>query len=65
MAKNTALPTPKSSALPKVMGTLIMLALLVVVVKHPGAAAEWIKSLGSWIGAAADGIAQFMQHVTA
>jgi hypothetical protein len=42
-----------------------MLAILVVVVKHPSDAAEWVKALGGWIGTAADGIAQFMQQVTA
>jgi hypothetical protein len=65
MAKNTVLPAASSSALPKAIGTLIMLAILVVVVKHPSDAAEWVKALGGWIGTAADGIAQFMQQVTA
>jgi hypothetical protein len=63
MARNTALPMPRSSALPKAVGTMVMLALLVVIVKHPTDAAEWAKALGAWIGNAADGIATFMQQV--
>jgi hypothetical protein len=65
MVKNSALPTSRNSALPKVVGMLITLALLVVVVKHPSEAAECAKVLGAWIGAAADGITKFMQQITA
>lgn len=62
MAKNSvSLPTGKS-VLPKLIGFAVALALLVIVVKHPGDAASWVKALAVGAGDVIDGIASFIRQ---
>lgn len=64
MAKNTIpVPTGSSGVLPKLIGTLVVIALLVIVVQHPGEAASWTKALFSGLGAVVDGIVSFIRQV--
>jgi hypothetical protein len=64
MAKN-AFPGTKSSGglLKKVVGTVVVLALLTLVVKHPSDAATWTKALFGLAGEVIDGIVTFFQQV--
>jgi hypothetical protein len=62
--KTTPLAAPAGSVLPKVIGTLVLLALLLVIVKHPSEAAVWAKALGAGIGTAANGLAAFLNAIT-
>lgn len=65
MAKNNNLvPKPSSGgALPKLIGAVFVIALLAIIVKHPGDAAEWAKSLVSGGVAVIDGFATFIRQV--
>lgn len=64
MAKQTFPGIKAGSGLvPKLVGTLVVVAILAVVVKHPGDAATWVKQVGSWAGEAIDGIAAFFRMV--
>jgi hypothetical protein len=60
MAKN-AIPGFKTGggALSKVVGTAIVLAVLVIVVKHPSDAADFVKTVFGWI----DQIATFLREL--
>lgn len=65
MAKQT-IPMPTGgSVLPKLIGAAVLIALLVVVVKHPGDAASAVKSLLSMGEAVVDGIAAFLHRLAA
>jgi hypothetical protein len=66
MAKQT-FPGVKTggSLFPKVVTTLLALALLAVVVKHPADAAEWAKDIAGGLGAIIDGIATFVRQLGA
>lgn len=63
MAKQ-ALPGIKtgSGLLPKVIWTLVALALLVVVVKYPGDAAAWVTDIVGFVGDVIDGLASFFRR---
>lgn len=63
--KNTTIPVPTggSGVLPKLVSTLVMVALLVIVVKHPGEAANWTRALFTGLGAVVDGIVSFIRQV--
>ncbi|MTD57818.1 hypothetical protein [Amycolatopsis pithecellobii] len=63
MAKN-AFPPIKTgtSLLTKVVGLLILIALLTLVVKHPTDAATWVGQAGHFVGTVIDGLASFLQH---
>lgn len=43
----------------KVVGTAVVLALLVIVVKHPADAANWVKTAVGWL----DGLVSFIRQV--
>lgn len=60
MAKQT-IPGFQTSGgvLRKVIGTAVVLALLVIVVKHPADAANWVKTAVGWL----DGLVTFFQQV--
>ncbi|EHR53353.1 hypothetical protein SacmaDRAFT_5188 [Saccharomonospora marina XMU15] len=60
MAKQT-FPGLQTSTNPlkKVIGTVVVLALLVVVAKYPADAASWVKTLLSWL----DGVVTFLRQV--
>lgn len=61
----TQFPMPKvgSGLLPKVVGGLIGLAILTLVVKSPEEAAVLAKGIAAMFGAAAEGVATFLQRV--
>lgn len=65
MAKNNLMPMPtgNSSVLPKLIATAVVLALLVIVVKHPGDAATWVKALAGGAVDVIDGMASFIRQV--
>lgn len=65
MAKNNLMPMPAggSSVLPKLITTAVLLALLVIVVKHPGDAATWTKALAGGVVDVIDGVASFIRQV--
>lgn len=60
MAKN-AIPGFKTGGgmLSKVVGTAVVLAVLVIVVKHPSDAADFVKTVFGWI----DQIATFLREL--
>lgn len=62
MPKQQLLPTGGGSKLlPKLIGGLVLLALLAVVVKHPADAADWVTTMASRAGNAVDGLASFFR----
>lgn len=62
--KSSMIPVPAgSSVLPKVISTVVVLALLVVVVKHPVEAAGWVKALVGGAVSAVEGLATFFQGI--
>jgi hypothetical protein len=62
MAKNTMLPMkPGGGLLGKVIAALVGLALLAIIVRHPGDAASWARTLAGMIGAAVDGVSSFLR----
>lgn len=50
--------------LSKIIGTAIVLAILVMVVKHPADAASFAKTVFSGFGAVIDGLASFFRSLT-
>ncbi len=63
MAKSS-LPVPTGgSVLPKLLSTLVGVAVLMLVVKHPADAAEWLTQGASSVGSLVDGLATFLQHI--
>lgn len=60
MAKN-AIPGMKTGGgvMSKVVGTAVVLAVLVIVVKHPSDAADFVKTVFGWI----DQIATFLREL--
>jgi hypothetical protein len=63
MAKSNLFPTASKGILPKVIWTAVLLAILVMVVKHPDNAAVAAKGLAAFLGSAIDGLAAFLQRV--
>lgn len=51
------------SALPKVIGVLVAIALFVVIVRHPSDAASWVRGVGDWLGSVVDGLASFLRQL--
>lgn len=47
----------------KVIGTAVVLALLVIVVKHPADAASFTKAVFSGLGAVLDGLVSFFRSL--
>lgn len=65
MAKNM-IPLPAGgSVLPKVIGAAFLIALLVVVVKHPSDSASWVQALFDLGETVVDGIAAFLHKLAA
>lgn len=64
MARN-GFPVMKTDGgvLSKVIGWAVALALLTLVIKHPGDAATWAKSLFGMLGNAIEGISTFLRYV--
>jgi hypothetical protein len=62
MAKN-AIPMKAGGAMGKVIGLLVMLALLALVVKHPSDAATWVTGAFQTLGNVIDGISTFLRDV--
>jgi hypothetical protein len=60
MARN-AIPGLKSGGgvMSKVVGTAVVLAILVIVVKHPSDAADFVKTVFGWI----DQVATFLREL--
>lgn len=65
MAKNSnMIPMPTgSSVLPKLVTAAVLLALVAIVVKHPGDAATWTKAIFGGAVDVIDGIATFIRQV--
>jgi hypothetical protein len=64
MARKNLMPAPtRGGVLPKVIGSLVAMAVLVMVVKHPSEAATCAKALISGVGTIIDGIASFVRQV--
>lgn len=64
MAKQM-IPMPSGgSVLPKLIGTAVLIALVVVVVKHPGDSANLVQQLFALGEGAVDGIAAFLHGLT-
>ncbi|MEB3368071.1 hypothetical protein [Saccharopolyspora mangrovi] len=61
MAKQQMPVMPKAGGglLGKLVGTLVVLALLVLVVKHPAAAATMVQGLFGLLGGAVEGLVAF------
>lgn len=55
--------TGGSGVLPKVFSALVAAAALVLVVKHPVEAAQWLGSVLTVLEGAVEGLATFLQHV--
>ncbi|MEU3272553.1 hypothetical protein ABZ639_17065 [Saccharomonospora sp. NPDC006951] len=51
--------------LPKVIGIVVLIALGVIVVKHPTDAATWVKDGFSGLGDVIDGVVSFIRGVSA
>jgi hypothetical protein len=64
MAKNV-IPgvTTGGGMLSKVIGTAVVLAVLVIVVKHPTDAASFAKALVGGVGAVIDGLVSFFRSL--
>lgn len=62
MAKN-ALPMKTGGALGKVIGLLVVCAVLALVIKHPSDAATWVTGAFRWLGTVIDGISAFLRAV--
>ncbi len=60
MAKNS-IPGLKTGGgvMSKVVGTAVVLAILTIVVKHPGDAADFVKTIFGWI----DQVATFLREL--
>lgn len=66
MAKQTMMPMPSGgSILPKLIGTAVLIALVLVVIKHPGDSAALVKGLFSAGETVVDGIASFLHQLAA
>jgi hypothetical protein len=63
MAGNQVIPTSGGKFLPKLIGTLVVLAVLALVIKHPTSAASSVNSLWTAGTGAVDGLAAFFQAV--
>jgi hypothetical protein len=62
MARN-AIPGLKTGGgiLPKMIGTVVVITILVIVVKHPSDAAHFVKTVFSGLGAVIDGVVSFFR----
>jgi hypothetical protein len=50
-------------ALGKVIGLVVLCAVLAIVIKHPSDAAIWVTSAFRWLGTVIDGISAFLREV--
>lgn len=62
MAKN-AFPMKTGGAVGKVVGLLVVCAVLALVIKHPSDAATWVTGAFRWLGTVIDGISAFLRAV--
>ncbi|PXY34210.1 hypothetical protein BAY59_01220 [Prauserella coralliicola] len=64
MARKSLMPTPaKRRTAPKLVATLVIVASLAIIVKHPSEAASWTSSIGRWLGSALDSLVSFVQQL--
>ena len=63
--QQTMVPSPVQGGglLPKVIGGLVVLGVLVLVIKHPSEAAGMATGIGHFIGSAIDGVAAFFRDL--
>ncbi|WP_024875338.1 hypothetical protein [Saccharomonospora piscinae] len=68
MPRKSTMPMPVttggSGGAKKLVGIVLLLALLVLVVKHPTEAAGFAKSVGGFIEMCAEGIAGFLSQLS-
>lgn len=65
MAKKEMMPMPSGGGLlPKLIGTAVVLALLVMVIRQPAATAGWVEGLFGCTLGAVEGIAAFFGEIT-
>jgi hypothetical protein len=63
MAKSPFPMKTGSGILPKLIVTLVVIAILTMVVKNPAGTAAWVTGLAHATGAAIDGLSSFLQHI--
>jgi len=65
MSRKDGFPMVASSGggLKRVVGALVVVALLAVVIRNPGEAASWAKALFGVVTGAVDGIANFIREL--
>lgn len=64
MSKQQTMPMPTGSGpLPKLIGTAIVLALLVMVIQQPAETAGWVEGVLGWAMNAVQGIATFFGEI--
>lgn len=64
MAKSAFPMKTGSGLLPKVIGTLIVIAALAMVIKQPANAASFVTGAFHLVGGAVDGISAFLSQLT-
>lgn len=64
MAKS-AIPMPKAGggAVPKLLGVLVLIAIVAMVVQHPADSAHWVSQTMGTLGHVIDGLATFLRAV--
>ncbi|MFI6026383.1 hypothetical protein [Amycolatopsis magusensis] len=60
----TVVPAAGGIILPKLIGTAVLLALLVMVVRRPAETAAWVTDVFGWGVAVIDGLAAFFGHIS-
>ncbi|PXY31099.1 hypothetical protein [Prauserella muralis] len=64
MARKSLMPMPtKGRTAPKLIATLVIVASLAIIVKHPNEAASWANAIGRWLDSALDGLVSFVQQL--
>jgi hypothetical protein len=64
MAKTHMPLSTGGKTLPKLISAFVGVALLVIVVKHPGEAATMLKAIGGALGGVIEGLWTFAQHLS-
>ncbi|MGO1055604.1 hypothetical protein [Crossiella sp. CA198] len=65
MARNS-FPGMKAGGglVPKLVGTLLLVAVLVLIVNHPSDSAGWVSGVAGGVGDVVDGVATFLRSLT-
>lgn len=64
MARN-AIPAPyRNRGLPKLIGLMVLTLTLLIAVRHPADASEWVRAAATAVVAAADTMSEFIRAVS-